>query len=299
MEAPASRRVIAPPGKPFSGRLPSQRASWLVWVVPAAAAHVVLLVVLLSDPAATVRPDRPLPTWAIALSPPLPDESYTIRLPPPRVLSEPVPARAPQRGVPLVRAPVLGPRAAAPGAPAAAGAGVPARPAPPGPAAGPGPGPRRTAAERLRPEHRDPRLWTPLPEEIVGLSEAQRAQLELDVAIREIADSMTVLAEAGRRATDWTYTDAQGRRWGIAPGSHGMVNLHLGGITIPLPFGFSAPRTADAARRSSQDAEIASQAGRAEAAASRRDRAAEIRRRRDADRTRERAAARPDTVGGA
>ena len=42
--------------------------------------------------------------------------------------------------------------------------------------------------------------------------------------------------ERERRATDWTYTDEQGRRWGVSPGK-----LHLGGIEIPLPLNFTTP----------------------------------------------------------
>ena len=100
---------------------------------------------------------------------------------------------------------------------------------------------------------------------------------------------MTVLAEASRRATDWTYTDDQGRRWGVSPGQ-----IHLGGITIPVPFGFSAPPSADGARRAWQDADVAGQAGRATAAATLKGRAREIRRRRDEERAKERG----DTISG-
>ena len=35
---------------------------------------------------------------------------------------------------------------------------------------------------------------------------------------------------------DWTYTDEEGTRWGVSPGK-----IHLGDITIPMPFGFGAP----------------------------------------------------------
>ena len=146
-----------------------------------------------------------------------------------------------------------------------------------------------TAAERLRPGYNDRRLWSALPDAIVRLSGQQLAQLELDMAIAAIADSVSVLTEAGRRATDWTYTDDQGRRWGVSPGQ-----IHLGGITIPVPFGFSAPRSDDGARRAWQEADVAGQAGRATAAATLEGRAKEIRRRRDEERARERG----DTISG-
>jgi hypothetical protein len=127
----------------------------------------------------------------------------------------------------------------------------------------------------------------------VGLSPEQLAQLEIDLAVAEVVDSIEAAEAAGRRATDWTYTDAQGRRWGVSPGQ-----IHLGGITIPLPFGFSGPRTADASRRAMEDAQIAAQADRAGASAVLKDRAAEIRRRRDAERARARARTPVDTTGG-
>ena len=49
-------------------------------------------------------------------------------------------------------------------------------------------------------------------------------------------DSAAAAAEAAAEATDWTYTDEEGRRWGISPGK-----LHLGDLTLPLPsFGTSS-----------------------------------------------------------
>jgi hypothetical protein len=184
----------------------------------------------------------------------------------------------------------VGAPTAPPGAPRPGAAGPSGPLGPVGPGIG---GPRPPVAERLRPGQGDRRLYRPLPEQIVGLSADQLAQLDLDLAIAEVMDSVEAAEAAGRRATDWTYTDAQGRRWGVSPGQ-----LHLGGITIPLPFGFSAPRTADATRRAMQDAEIAAQADRAGATAVLKDRAAEIRRRRDAERVRARDRPRADTTGG-
>ena len=44
-------------------------------------------------------------------------------------------------------------------------------------------------------------------------------------------------AERDRMAsfTDWTYTDEEGRRWGVSP-----EGLHLGDVTIPIPLYFGA-----------------------------------------------------------
>jgi hypothetical protein len=174
------------------------------------------------------------------------------------------------------------------------GAETPAEPAggvePSGGGPSEGTGAPRTAAERLRPAEKDPRLWFILPEEIVGLSPEQRMELEMALAIRAMEDSTAAAEAMARGFSDWTYTDEQGRRWGISPGL-----LHLGDITIPLPFGFAPPPNTMAARRAGEDAAIAAQAARQETRASLRDRAAEIRRRRDAERAR----ARGDSVTAA
>jgi hypothetical protein len=122
------------------------------------------------------------------------------------------------------------------------------------------PGP--TAAERLQPHLRDARLWRPLDPELNELTLEQRLELELATRVTAINDSMNAVAEAERALTDWTYTDSEGKRWGVTPGK-----IHLGDLTIPLPFGFGTPVG--------------------------KERAQAIRERRD----RERAAARPDTSG--
>jgi hypothetical protein len=44
---------------------------------------------------------------------------------------------------------------------------------------------------------------------------------------------MAIALALSNRATDWTYTDGEGRRWGLSPG-----RLHLGDFSIPLPFSF-------------------------------------------------------------
>jgi hypothetical protein len=288
----------APPGTAPPGRLlfPRRRSS-LAWFVPALLVHLLLLIALLTTPTRNASVERQLPRWAIVLAAPDVVEGYTQLPPPPAALPVPPVARPNER---TATQPSLEPTPAPPGAPTG-------RPDIPAGVTGPTTGavapqlgigrPRLPIAERLRPGQGDRRLYRPLPEEIVGLSADQLAQLDLDLAIAEVMDSVAAAEAAGRRATDWTYTDSQGRRWGVSPGQ-----IHLGGITIPLPFGFSAPRTADAGRRAMQDAAIEAQAGRAGVTTVLKDRAAEIRRRRDAERVRERGGerARPqrDTTGG-
>ncbi len=102
---------------------------------------------------------------------------------------------------------------------------------------GPGlvaPGP--TAAERLRPHLSDGRIWAPLDPALNELTLEQRLELELAGDIADWQDSLAIAAEAQRALTDWTKTDAQGRKWGVSEGK-----LHLGDITLPLPFSFGTP----------------------------------------------------------
>lgn len=88
------------------------------------------------------------------------------------------------------------------------------------------------ALEALRPRLLDPRL-RPGNAEALRTNE-ERAMLRVYARINALNDSILAQMERERRATDWTYTDADGRRWGVSPGK-----LHLGGIEIPLPLSFS------------------------------------------------------------
>jgi len=113
----------------------------------------------------------------------------------------------------------------------------PGAPAPPGgvPTAPPGEEERapRTAAELLRPTLGDPDLWVfRLPE----LSDQERYRLQLEGRLEAWQDSVMAEMERARQATDWTYTDDDGNRWGISPG-----RIHLGSFSLPLPLGFATP----------------------------------------------------------
>lgn len=156
---------------------------------------------------------------------------------------------------------------------------------------GPGlvaPGP--TAAERLRPNLQDARVWAPLDAILNQLTAEQIQELELSGRIAEWQDSLE--AEARRQAglTDWTHTDGQGRRWGVSEGK-----LHLGDVTLPLPFSFGTPvgRRDEVNRRAWEWDEIQRGSTTGALRDSWKDRAQAIRERRD----RERARARPDTSG--
>jgi len=87
-----------------------------------------------------------------------------------------------------------------------------------------------TVAERLQPRLVDPRVWAPLPPGFGELTEFERAELLLRGMIQSWSDSMAVAEALSERARDWTFTDAEGRRWGLAPG-----RLYLGDFSIPLP----------------------------------------------------------------
>lgn len=149
------------------------------------------------------------------------------------------------------------------------------------------PGP--TAAERLRPMLEDPRLWAPLDRELADLTLEQRLNLELAGRIADLQDSLALAEEARRRGTDWTTTDAQGRRWGVSEGQ-----LHLGDVTLPLPFAFGTPvgKRDEVNRRAWEWEEITRGGAGVEVRDSWKERAQAIRERRDRERTR----TRPDTV---
>jgi hypothetical protein len=163
---------------------------------------------------------------------------------------EPEPPPLPPRSEP-VRSPV----------PAASVPGLPPLPSTdrPGPVTrGP------SAAERLRRGYTDPQLLAPVdrlpPEE---LTEAEWLRLRLAGQLDMYNDSIAAEAAAKLRATDWTTTDKDGGRWGVSPGK-----IHLGNVTLPLPFGFSASpeKAAEMAARARSWNESQSQASRREAA---------------------------------
>lgn len=157
-----------------------------------------------------------------------------------------------------------------------------------------GPPDRRalTPAEELRPREGDPRLTAPLPEELVTVNREWLAELRLIWALEQLNDSATARAAAAAAAQDWTYTDGDGKKWGISPGK-----IHLGDITIPMPFSFSAPYDSDAAQQARDDAEILRAAIEAATRETLAERARAIRERKDRDRANGRGA---DTtrVGG-
>ncbi|RMH14373.1 MAG: hypothetical protein D6701_11335 [Gemmatimonadetes bacterium] len=149
------------------------------------------------------------------------------------------------------------------------------------------------AAEVLRVKRGDDRLNRPAAPEAYTITDRERMELELAGRIEAWNDSVAAAAAAAAGLLDWTKTDADGNKWGVSPGK-----LHLGKITLPLPFGFAPnPWQMERARdRARIDAEIRTQAEEFEARQNLKDRAEAILelRRRGADSTR----ARPDTTKG-
>lgn len=153
-----------------------------------------------------------------------------------------------------------------------------------------GEGARRSPAERLRPEYVEPRLWErpdapPEPEK----TDFERARDRVYARIEALNDSLALEGEAARRATDWTFSDKDGKKWGVSPGK-----LHLGGVTLPLPINLSPPPDQARARRDREGkaAEIERHGDRARIRGTFDDQVRSARERRE----RERAAGRGDTT---
>ena len=142
---------------------------------------------------------------------------------------------------------------------------------------------RRRAADILRVRSSDARLWREAMPELFELTEAERMELELAGRLEEWADSVAAVVAAEYALTDWTTTDDQGRRWGVSPGQ-----LHLGNITLPLPFYFGGNswQREQAGRRAWEDQDILTGANGQALRSSWRERAEAIRSRRDRDRDR-------------
>lgn len=149
--------------------------------------------------------------------------------------------------------------------------------------------PPPNAAERLRPNLRDARLWADLPDEFWDLSLEQQEELLLTARIVEWYDSIAAAGDLDERLADWTFTDSEGGRWGFADG-----RIYLGDVSLPFPLSFQTPvgQRDAVARRLFEFDEISRQSQRFMIEQTWKERAEAIRARRD----RERAAAARDTI---
>lgn len=188
--------------------------------------------------------------------------------PPTEVAAPPGPAVRPQ-GVEVVRiAEIPAPASEEVEEPETPETPEPAAPEPAAPEPGPEGGEEApteervpSVAERLRPPERgDPRIWRPVNPALTELTPEQRARLRVYARIQQLADSLLTEEERARAARDWTYTDEEGNRWGLADGK-----IYLGETVIPFPFNFSGPPSVeggqlqwewDDTQRGAQDAAV-------------------------------------------
>ncbi len=151
-----------------------------------------------------------------------------------------------------------------------------------------------TPAEELRPNEENSRLWAPVDRTLTDLTPEERFQLEIEAAIEAWNDTVAAAGERARAATDWTHTDADGNRWGVSPGK-----LHLGKVTLPLPFYFGPSNgyeRDELAKRAFELRDIDRAASQGAVRESMKERAQAIRERMDAERAAEQAAER--AMGG-
>ena len=150
--------------------------------------------------------------------------------------------------------------------------------------------PPPTGAELLRPRLTDERVWRPLDPSLTELTLQQREELALRGRIVDWADSLAAAQATEARLTDWTYTDSEGRRWGVADGK-----IYLGDVVLPGTHMFGVPvgKRDEVAQRQWQWDEILRQSARYDVEESWSARQEAIRERRDL----ERAEALPDTTG--
>ena len=153
----------------------------------------------------------------------------------------------------------------------------------------------RSGPGGLGPEFGDRRLVvTPQAVPERELDDEERYQQHFAGRINRLNDSIAGEAERQRRATDWTFRDRSGRRWGID--NNGPV---VAGRNVPIPVPVPVPRSArdredEARRERDQRREIDRQADQTERARYLRERQRAIRERND----REREKAREDAEDG-
>lgn len=105
-----------------------------------------------------------------------------------------------------------------------------------------------SVAERLRtPTSGDARLWRPVDSDLAELTPDERALIGIYIRLQAMSDSVIAAEQRERQAREWVFTDDEGRRWGISPGT-----IYLGNDSIQVPFmsnfQLSGPPTVENAR---------------------------------------------------
>lgn len=203
---------MSSPARPRAGRERGYRRALGVGLAVSCLLHALVLIL-----AGRVEVERPSPP-----PPPLAEEApeglLLLLLPPPP--EEPETGTAPSRTPPAEAPRLRAPAADRTGLPAAEPVSV---------------GERFTNADRLRPRLGDERLWVDFRDPIQPRSVTSDRYAEALDRLREVVrvwlDSLQLSEEQRRRAVDWTVGEGE-TRWGISP-----EGLHLGKITIPIPFG--------------------------------------------------------------
>lgn len=100
-----------------------------------------------------------------------------------------------------------------------------------------------SAAERLRPRIGDWRLWIIVPlaprKDLTPEERLARLESRLYAMLEAYDDSVAAAAIRQAEQMDWTVGE-EGNKWGVSPGQ-----IHLGPVTLPLPFYIGPSREAE------------------------------------------------------
>jgi hypothetical protein len=148
----------------------------------------------------------------------------------------------------------------------------------------PQPDDRASVSDRLRYRMGSTEVWRPQDgPRPVERSADEVVRDRVAAQLQEYNDSVAAESAARARATDWTVKDGNGGRWGVSPGA-----IHLGAVTLPLPFEFRP--SPEVAGRVRSWTEIQQQAARVEGQEIFDERVRAIRERAEAERARRAAA---------
>ncbi|MDR0788179.1 MAG: hypothetical protein LBG44_09995, partial [Gemmatimonadota bacterium] len=91
------------------------------------------------------------------------------------------------------------------------------------------PGGAGGAGDALRPGYRDSRFYVMPSPYVPDLRTDHEKYMEhFSARIDAVNDSLGIATNRNRTTSDWTYTDKDGKKWGLSPDG-----VHLGDLTIP------------------------------------------------------------------